>query len=300
MAGAVDALWSAINPAAAFDRTSDAVGQGNLKVFAEIGAEFARFLALCAGAPPSDAALAAFLEGLRPGDPPGGQRYLRQAFAHYAHASLTADPKAKAELLLLANLEIGFHERTRLQPEIVEAMNAPVVDPKVLRKRLVVELFPDPRSRIRYWLRRAAQRMDPFLAARDRLAEEAQAVGRRVVTVALMTITLPPDRVLWLGRALPGRFPEVLATLTSAELLALLKSVGAGADNDTASGAAGPGITPGATEPAGTDWSNLQQRMRYIADLFRAYHVDDALLDAPFTAPQVADIWLGRRPSGPL
>ena len=194
LAGAVDVLWSAINPAAIFDRTSDAVGRGNLKVFAEIGAEFARFLELCAAAPPSDAALAAFLEGLRPGDPPGGQRYLGHAFAHYAQASLTPDSKTKAELLLLANLEIGFHEQTRLQPEIVEAMNAPVVDPKVLRKRLVAELFPDPRSRIRYWLRRAAQRMDPFLAARDRLAQEAQAVGRRVITAALMTITLPPDR----------------------------------------------------------------------------------------------------------
>ena len=59
-------------------------------------------------------------------------------------------------MLLLANLEIGFHERARLQPEIVEAMNAPVVDPKDLRRRLVTELFPNPTSRIRYWLARLA------------------------------------------------------------------------------------------------------------------------------------------------
>ncbi|MFN2208288.1 MAG: hypothetical protein ACK2UT_20355, partial [Candidatus Promineifilaceae bacterium] len=46
LAGAVDALGEALNPAAAFDRVSLAVAHGNLKVFDEIGFEFARFLAL--------------------------------------------------------------------------------------------------------------------------------------------------------------------------------------------------------------------------------------------------------------
>lgn len=285
LGGAIEALWEAINPVAAFDRTSDAVARGNRKVFEEIGAEFARFLELYATVPPADVALQAFLEGLRPGDPPGGQRYLREAFTHYAEAIRTEDPKVKAELLLLANLEIGFHEQTRLQPEIVEAMNAPVVDPKRLRKRLVAELFPDRTSRVRYWLARLARRMGPFLRARDQLAEDAQRAGRQVVTAALMTLTVPPDEVLWLGGDPPGRFPEILATIQSPALLALLNSAGAG---------------PDASGGAVRDWGDLAQRMRYIAGLFRTYHLSQALLGLPFTEAQVAEIRAGRRPSGAL
>ena len=70
----------------AFHRASAAVAAGNLKVFAEIGREFARFLPLCAGGRVDPQALAAFLDGLRPGDPPEGQDSLRRAFSHYAQA----------------------------------------------------------------------------------------------------------------------------------------------------------------------------------------------------------------------
>ena len=106
-------------PDSAFERASDAVARGNRKVFEEIGREFARFLAL----PPTE--LATFPERLRPGDPPDGQEYLRQAFTAYAAAFHESDPKARAELILFANLAIGWHEQTRLQPEIVEALDAP-------------------------------------------------------------------------------------------------------------------------------------------------------------------------------
>ena len=62
-------VWDAINPLAAIDRASDAVARGNLKVFAEIGHEFARFIADCL----SDIAydpdqLKRFCAALRPGD----------------------------------------------------------------------------------------------------------------------------------------------------------------------------------------------------------------------------------------
>ena len=40
-------IWKVLDPEAAFDRSSDAVARGNLKVFAEIGGEFARFCATC-------------------------------------------------------------------------------------------------------------------------------------------------------------------------------------------------------------------------------------------------------------
>lgn len=70
---ALGVFWQALNPAAAFQRTSDAVSRGNHKVFKEIGREFARFLALFVATPPDAARLAAFLDGLRPGEPPEGQ-----------------------------------------------------------------------------------------------------------------------------------------------------------------------------------------------------------------------------------
>ena len=65
-----------------------------------------------------------FLDGLRPGDPPDGQRYLRQAFTRYEQARVADDETARAQLAVLANIEIGLHEQTRLQPEIREAMDS--------------------------------------------------------------------------------------------------------------------------------------------------------------------------------
>ena len=112
-------------PFDAFELASDAVARGNRKVFAEIGLEFARYLHECdADAAPDSADVAAFLDGLRPGDPPDGQRYLRQAFTRYQQQRFEPDPKRRAELVVLANLEIGLHEQTRLQPEIGEALDA--------------------------------------------------------------------------------------------------------------------------------------------------------------------------------
>src|SRR6187397_3315057 len=110
-------------PFDAFERASDSVARGNLKVFEEIGLEFARYLNEC---PPDDpAAFRRFLDGLRPGDPPDGQRYLRFAFERYERRQLKHDPKMQMELAVLANLAIGLHEQTRLQPQIREALDAP-------------------------------------------------------------------------------------------------------------------------------------------------------------------------------
>ena len=121
-------ISSAIHsPFDAFERASGAVARGNLKVFAEIGREFARYLEACpADAPVDSPALSAFLQALRPGEPPDGQDYLRQAFSCYQRQGHEPDPHARAGLVLLANLSIGLHEQTRLQPEIAEAVDAPL------------------------------------------------------------------------------------------------------------------------------------------------------------------------------
>ncbi len=286
MAGAVDALWDALNPAAAFQRTAEAVARGNRKVFAEIGYHFARFLALFSDGQPDEFRLAEFYQGLQPGDPPDGQRFLRQAFSHYHQALAAVDAPGKAQLLLLANLEIGFHEQTRLQPEIVEAMNAPVYDPRLLRRRLVEELFPNSGARLRYVLAGIAGRARPVLQARDELADEAMRVARLVVTDRLMTLAMPGGQMLQLGRDLPRDFPPLLRVVDLPELAALLALVDSTPDSTLDTGA--------------QDWGRLPDRMHFIADLFRAWHLDPRLFDPPFSADQVADLLAGRLPIDPL
>jgi hypothetical protein len=286
VAGAVEALWDALNPAAAFQRTADAVARGNRKVFEEIGYQFARFLALFGDDQPDDEKLAVFCQGLQPGEPPDGQRYLRQAFTHYHRAWTAADERLKAQLMLLANLEIGFHEQTRLQPEIVEAMNAPIYDPRQLRRRLVQELFPEPGARLRYVLAGFAGRARPLLQARDHLADEAMGIGRLVVTERMMTLAMPDGQVLQLGRDLPGDFPDPLRAIDLPELAALLRQVDPTPDSPLDTGA--------------QDWGRLPDRMHFIADLFRAYHLDSRLFNPPFSSAQVVQLKDGRLPQGAL
>ena len=279
-------MWQAINPVSAFQRSSDAVARGNRKVFEEIGYEFARFLALFGDGHPDEVQLAAFCGGLRAGEPPDGQSWLCQAFSHYHQALAEPDARARAEMLLLANLEIGYHEQTRLQPEIAAAMDAPIYDPAELRRRLLAELFPDPTARMRMALLRLVGRAGSLFRARDRLAEELQRLGRLVITEQLMTLRLPGGRVLRLGQDLQTDFPQPLAHTTNPDLQALLSKVDPTPDSLDATGA--------------QDWGRLPDRMHFITDLFRAYHLDGALFDPPFTPDQMAAIKVGQLPTGRL
>ena len=205
---------------------------------------------------------------------------MQGAFTHY-HAALTEpDDKARAELLLLANLEIGFHEQTRLQPEIREALDAPVYEPGELRRRLMTELFPNPGARLRLAAAWLAGRAAPLMAAQDQLAHEVQRLGRLAITELMMTLDLPGERVLRLGDDVRAEYPAPLRALANPDLCALMEQV------DPA-----PGGPDGAA-----DWSDLPARMRFIADLFRAYHLDAALFDPPFTVEQTAALKAGRRP----
>jgi hypothetical protein len=262
-----------------FERTSDAVGRGNRKVFEEIGFEFARYLHDV----PSDAGadsprLRAFLDGLRPGEPPDGQRYLSQAFTRYARAAATTDEHARAQLLLLANLEIGMHEQTRLQPEIRESLDAPYDVTQDLDRRLLRVLAP-------WWHRppRALTRLAGAVGARAQrgLAD----MLREIITRSLMVMSLP-GRVLYLGAHMDEPVPAALAELTDAELVALL-------------GRFEPEL-PAVDDTGARDWSDFDQRMHYIAHLFRAFHLHDELLAPPFTPEQIEAIAAGTIPDGAL
>jgi hypothetical protein len=282
-----EALSKALWPTDAFDRASDAVARGNRKVFEEIGPEFARFLALpISGGAIDPAALADFCDALRPGDPPGGQGLLRQAFSSYAAAVGEGDRKAGAELILLANLAIGFHEQTRLQPEIAEALDAPLEEPVRLRRGLLRELV---RSRLGAAFRLLWEllpgRSSDTKRALDELDRHIKRIAREAVTETLMTLSLP-GQTLSLGQDVPGGFPADLRTIDNRELAALLGRIDPTPDTTRGSGA--------------RDWSNLRERIHFIADLFRVYQERPTLLSEPYTAEQVAVIKAGGRPAGRL
>ena len=270
-------------PFDAFERASDAVARGNLRVFEEIGLEFARWLEECPPEAQADSApCRRFLERLRPGDPPEGQRYLRQAFARYERSRLERDPKARAELNLLANLEIGFHEQTRLQPQIREALDAAYATKEDLGRRSLEALFP---SAHRWWpvLRRpAAAALGLYAAGAQRAASR---LIREVITDSFMMLSLP-GRVLTLAAHLEDPYPEQLREPADAELIALLARF--------------EPVPPARDDCGARDWSELNQRMHYIVHLFSAFHLWEDLARAPFTPDQVASFSRGVVPGGEL
>ncbi len=282
-------IREAVRVASSFERVSEACARGNRKVFEEIAWEFARFLATFADAAAFDAdRIAVFCAALRPGEPPDGQRYLAQAFTSYYQALFEHDPKAREELLLLGNVAVGMHEQTRLQPEITDALNAPVVDPRELRRRLLEILLPDLGwlARLRWSLATRIGLRNPVDVGLSRLVEQARLLGRVAVTEHVMTFGLPSGTRLKLGQDLRGDFPAALTLLVDAELLGLLKLVDPTPDS--------------LRETAVADWSVLPDRMHFIADLFRCFQQRRDLLSPPFSPPQVAELKEGRRPEGRL
>ncbi|MGH3073111.1 MAG: hypothetical protein ACRDNB_12710 [Gaiellaceae bacterium] len=270
-------------PFDAFERASDAVARGNLKVFEEIGLEFARYLEECPpDAPAESPPLRRFLDRLRAGDPPEGQRYLRQAFARYERLRLERDPKARAELAVLANLEIGLHEQTRLQPAIREALDAAYAAHEDLGRRALDALFA---SAGRWWsvVRRPAAAAVGVVAAGAQ--RSASRLARKAITDSFMVLSLP-GRVLALGTHLPDAYPQLLHEPADAELTELLARF--------------EPVAPATDDCGARDWSELQQRMHYIVHMFCAFHLTEELSHPPFSPDQVASFSRGIVPDGEM
>jgi hypothetical protein len=270
-------------PFDAFELASDAVARGNRKVFGEIGLEFARYLQECGPElQPDSAEFQAFLAGLRPGPPPDGQQYLRQAFTRYQQQRFEPVPKRRAELIALANLEIGLHEQTRLQPEISEALDVAQATEQELGEQLMRALFPRAARRQRRLARPATAMLGRFGA---RLQREVTDITREVITRCLMVLMMS-GTVLPLGRNLDATYPEILRTLENAELEELVARF--------------EPEPPAADDCGARDWSDMAQRMHYISHLFRCYHDRADLGDAPFTPEQVERFRAGVLPDGDL
>ena len=118
-------------PLDAIERASDGLAKGNQLIFGEIArGEFARYLAA--------RDMAEFFAGFRDGDRP----YLRRAFEHYEMAEREQDPRRRAELRYLANMEIAWHEQVRAQPLVTDAVEGPVIAAQDLGARVLMVIAP--------------------------------------------------------------------------------------------------------------------------------------------------------------
>jgi hypothetical protein len=261
------------------DRASDALARGNRLVFSDIGGAFARFLTVAV--PGGSDGVRAFENSLRPGPPPDGQDLLRRSFGNYIAAGAAGDVATRAQLVLLANVQLAVHEQTRVQPMIREAMDASLLDVADTRRRIIARLDEViGTGSLGGHHSGAGERL--LNAVADDLAEELRAAVRGIITERLMSIELPGGRVLRLGSDIGHVFPPHLATLTNRDLIALLVEFDAASGTAAGSGAA--------------DWSILRQRMRFIAGFFRAYQEDSSLFDPPFDQRQLDAIAAGEVP----
>jgi hypothetical protein len=282
-------VQSAYKITTAIDRVGDAVSRGNKKVFEEIGYEFARFYATCLLDQKLDNKnITRFCEELHPGEPPDGQSYLRLAFTHYYQGLFEDDVKTQAELILLANIEIGFHEQTRLQPEITESLDAGLINFLQYARPLFASIF-----RINGWfhlahlyVRRLLGRPTALDLAIQALLVEASSLLRQTITEIMMTISLPSGVLVKLSKDLTTGFPDSLKQITNLELRLLLEK------HD---------LTPDSLSDTGVlDWADLSDRLHFIIDLFRCYQEDHNLFEPPFTPEQVEASKDGRLPTGRL
>lgn len=261
------------------NRIPTQLGEGNRLVFEELGPAYVSFLDAFRDKPEGDEArLESYLTRFVPGPPgAGGQSMLADAFRAYHAAMRERDPKARAEWMLLANLTIGYHEQIRLQGPIASALDLP------LAEAVVAHLEEGGHG-----LSAAALRA--FVRVVPRFMDELEDVWRTAATECFMTLRMP-DVTMRLGADVPalpnGReFPFHVTSVSNPKLVEILRKLDHSANSLRGSRA--------------HDWSVLADRMNFIADVFRSRQQHPPLFDPPFTPEQVAEIDLGRVPSGAL
>jgi hypothetical protein len=266
-------------PKAVLARVSDQIAVGNLKVFAELAPLFAQFWdRFHDPARLTEAELDAFVTRLRSGPAEhNGQDSLKIAFTSYFAGARSTSPKEKAEYLLYGNLLIGLHEQTRLQSFIAGAMDAPFDEQSY---ELLLAAQPD-------WLELVTR--PAFRALLATLRRDLENHWECLATRYMMTLTLPGGNLLHLGNDIPvgsAPFPAVLNPLEYDALKKLVSSYDPHLDTLKGSGA--------------RNWTELGNRMAFIADLFRSRQQDQSLFKPPFSDAQLATLALDQRPTGPL
>jgi hypothetical protein len=263
---------------------STSIAVGNRKVYAELAPLFAKFVRIFRDSNGGAADIEAFVGSLdpRPSSTDGGQAPLRPAFRAYYDAIGTTDATKKARLMLLGNCLIGQHEQTRLDPQIQEAMDAPIDD--------LVEKYLKPGKGGGL----IARLEDAIERPIEAWVTVAKMVWEEIATRLMMSLSLPGGQLLPLGKNIPaeaaGRpfLPEALRDIDApADVVALLEEF------DRAHGDGDDGS-------ASIDWRVLNDRMNFIVNLFRSRQQDLELLGPPFSADQRAAFEAGKMPDPTL
>jgi hypothetical protein len=252
------------------------VSQGNLMIFAELAWPFIDLVQTFINDwQPNASKFGLFLDKhLIPGAfEHGGQDLLREAFTCIYRARFETDSKKKAELILMSNLLIGFHEQSRLQPVIEKSIAVPF---DVFTAGLTSENDHASDS-IRHKVKK-------------RTLGFSRQMVLRTVTRMWMTYSLP-TRDLKLGQDLVAptgmiNFPPELLTIENSRCQELVSMFDGGMDT-LAGSAAG-------------NWGNLMDRMNFLVDFFRSYQHYHQLLKRPFSKNQIAVIEAGQFPGGSL
>jgi hypothetical protein len=126
------------------------------------------------------------------------------------------------------------------------------------------------------------RRFAPFLSRPvDRFAALLKDLNCEIVTQGFTTLKLPGGRRLRLGRDLDMQMPVCFEGLEREPLIAQFETAGSG-------------------DAGAENWADLQQRMRYIARLFRCFHDEAALFEPPFSPDQCETMRNGQLPRGVL
>lgn len=257
---------------------SQHVSDGNIKVFQELAGPFSAFIDWFGTDTRYDRGkLRAFLSQFKPGPAEeDGQDFLREAFATYGKARYESDPKKRVELIYLANVYVGLHEQTRLQPQIAGALGAPV---QIILEKRLSELMG---SLFNFG--------GTSLNLRQRVMAICHKLMAQITTNTMMFISLPSGRLV-LGENVQApfgqpKFPSELLTIENPQLNRLMQTYDKGLDTLTGSAAA--------------DWSSLEDRMSFIIDLFRSHQQNLRLFTPPFNQTQTAFIHRNKIPAGQL
>jgi len=256
----------------------DNLKQGNAEVYGEIGALCSRLISALGNDVNLDltrlAPVIAYLDN-NPSEK-GGQALLRQAAENYYRGRFETNPSLKAQLVLLANAQVGKHEQMRLQGCLEQFLGASL-------ERRIVE-HAQAQCRGIAWLEIA---VTPLAREAGKLAKEE---WTKLLTDLALHLNLPGNETLHLHSDVPpprGKplYPPELQELSNPDGLAILEEFGAD--------------TPNALGTAATDWTNLLQRMHYILVLFRSRQLESILLSEAFSPAQQSALASGRIPTAP-
>jgi hypothetical protein len=256
----------------------DNLKQGNAEVYGEIGALYTRLISALGNDVDLDltrlAPVIAYLDS-KPSER-GGQALLRQGAENYYRARFETDPSIKAQLMLLANAQVGKHEQMRLQGCLEDFLGG------ALEQRIVEHAQQQCRG-----IATLEIAVTPVARAAGKFAKEE---WTKLLTDLALHLNLPGNERLHLHSDVPpplGKplYPADLQKLSNPDALAILGEFGAD--------------TPTAIGTGATDWSNLVQRMHYILVLFRSRQLESILLNEAFSATQQSDLAAGRMPTAP-